>query len=96
MQIFLDTTDIDQIRKYRFLIDGVTTNPSLIAITKTKYFFEVLIHEISKIVQCPISVEIISLESNPMVEGAQAIARISSNIVINVPMTMEGLKATKN
>ncbi|MDO8871607.1 MAG: fructose-6-phosphate aldolase [Methanoregula sp.] len=95
MKIFLDTADIDQIRKYSFLIDGVTTNPSLIAKTKTEYSFEDLISEISKIVPGPISAEIISLESNQMVEEAQKIAGISQNIVIKVPMTMEGLKATK-
>ncbi len=96
MKIFLDTADIDQIRKYSFLINGVTTNPSLIAKTKTEYSFEELIMEISKIVPGPISAEIISLESNQMVEEAQKIACISPNIVIKVPMTMEGLKATKS
>ena len=95
MKIFLDTADIDQIRKYSFLIDGVTTNPSLIAKTKTEYSFEDLIREISTIVQGPISAEIISLESDQMIVEAQTIASISPNIVIKVPMTMEGLKATK-
>jgi transaldolase len=95
MKIFLDTADIDQIRKYSFIIDGVTTNPSLIAKTKTEYSFEELLMEISKIVQGPISVEIMSLESNQMVEEAKQISQISPNIVIKVPMTMEGLKATK-
>jgi transaldolase len=95
MKIFLDTAEIDQIRKFSFLIDGVTTNPSLIAKTKTEYSFEELIQEISKIVQGPISAEIISLESHQMVDEAQKIARISPNIVIKIPMTMEGLKATK-
>lgn len=95
MKIFLDTADLDQIRKYSFLIDGVTTNPSLIAKYKTKYSFEDLILEITKIVSGPISVEVISSESSQMVEEARKIAQISSNIVIKLPMTMEGLKATK-
>jgi len=95
MKIFLDTAEIDQIRKFSFIIDGVTTNPSLIAKTKTEYSFEDLIREITKIVQGPISVEIISLESSQMVEEAKRISRISPDIVIKVPMTMEGLKATK-
>jgi transaldolase len=95
MKIFLDTADIDQIRKYRLIIDGVTTNPSIIAKTKTEYSFEDLIKEITKIVQGPISVEIMSLESSLMVEEAKQISRISQDIVIKVPMTMEGLKATK-
>ena len=95
MKIFLDTADIDQIRKYSFIIDGVTTNPSLIAKIKPEYPFEELIMEISKIVQGPISVEIMSHESSQMVEEAKQISRISPDIVIKVPMTMEGLKATK-
>ncbi|WP_366513081.1 fructose-6-phosphate aldolase [Methanoregula sp.] len=95
MKLFLDTADIDQIRKYSFIIEGVTTNPSLIAKVNTEYSFEDLIQEISTIVQGPISAEIISLESGLMVEEAETIARISPNIVIKVPMTMEGLKATK-
>jgi transaldolase len=95
MKIFLDTADIDQIKKYSFIIDGVTTNPSLIAKTKIEYSVEELIIEISKIVQGPISVEIMSLESGEMVEEARQISQISPNIVIKVPMTMEGLKATK-
>lgn len=95
MKIFLDTADIDQIKKYSFIIDGVTTNPSLIAKIKPEYPFEELIMEISKIVQGPISVEIMSHNSSEMVEEAQQISRISPNVVIKVPMTMEGLKATK-
>jgi transaldolase len=95
MKIFLDTADIDQIRKYSFLIDGVTTNPTLIAKTKSDCSFEEIILEISKIVDGPISAEILSPESGAMVEEAKKIARISPNIVIKVPMTMEGLKATR-
>jgi len=95
MKIFLDTADIDQIRKYSFIIDGVTTNPSLIAKIKPECPFEELIMEISKIVQGPISVECMSHKSSEMVEEAKQISRISPNIVIKVPMTMEGLKATK-
>ena len=95
MKIFLDTADIDQIKKFSFIIDGVTPNPSLIAKIKPEYPFEELIMEISKIVQGPISVEIMSRKSSEMVEEAKQISRISPNIVIKVPMTMEGLKATK-
>lgn len=95
MKIFLDTADLEQIGKYSFIIDGVTTNPSLIAKIKPEHSFEELIMEISKTVKGPISVEIMSLESSQMVKEAQQISRISPNIVIKVPMTMEGLKATK-
>lgn len=95
MKIFLDTADIDLIKKYSYIIDGVTTNPSLIAKIKPEYPFEDLILEISKNVQGPISVEIMCHESSEMVEEAKQISKISPNIVIKVPMTMDGLKATK-
>jgi len=95
MQIFLDTAELDQIKKYSYLIDGVTTNPTLIAKSKTSFSFEDLISEITKNVRGPISVEILSLEADQMVAEAQKISRISPDIVIKVPMTLEGLKATK-
>ncbi|WP_292369171.1 fructose-6-phosphate aldolase [Methanoregula sp. UBA64] len=95
MKIFLDTAEIEMIRKFSFLVDGVTTNPSLIAKSKTGYSFEELIREISTLVNGPISAEVINLEADMMVEEARALAVISPNVVIKIPMTMEGLKATK-
>jgi len=95
MKIFLDTADIEQIKKYRFIIDGVTTNPTLVSKTKSDISFEDHIAEISKLVQGPISVETISTESDKIVDEARKLADIASNIVIKVPMTMEGLLATK-
>lgn len=95
MQLFLDTADLDQIKKYSYLVDGVTTNPTLIAKSKTGYTFEELISHITQSVKGPISVEILSLEVDQMVAEAQKISRISPDIVIKVPMTLEGLKATK-
>ena len=81
--------------KYSFIIDGVTLNSRLIAKKETEYSFEELIMEISKIVLDPISVEIMSHEFSDIVEETKHISRISPKIVIKVPMTMEGLKATK-
>lgn len=95
MKIFLDTADIDQIKKYSYIIDGVTTNPTLIAKSGRDHSFEDLIEKITRIVPGPISVEVLSVEFEGMVDEAKKIADISPNIVIKVPMTMEGLKATK-
>jgi transaldolase len=95
MKIFLDTADINHIKQFRFLVDGVTTNPTLIAKTNGEQTLEELIRKISHIVQGPISVEVVSHESDQMVEEAQQISRISPNLIIKIPMTMEGLKATK-
>jgi transaldolase len=95
MQIFLDTAEIDQIRRFSFLIDGVTTNPSLIAKIKTESSFEELIAEISRLVDGPISAEVISVDAEGMVKEAVELSRISPNIVVKIPLTMEGLRATR-
>jgi transaldolase len=95
MKIFLDTADTDQIQKYSYLIDGVTTNPTLIAKAGKDLPFEELIQKITRIVPGPISVEVVSFESEQMITEAKKISEISPNIVIKVPMTMNGLKATK-
>lgn len=75
------------------VIDGVTTNPSLIA-REGRDFIQV-IGEITEIVDGPISAEVISLEADKMVEEGENLAKIHSNIVIKLPMTIEGLKACK-
>nr|MBF0220843.1 fructose-6-phosphate aldolase [Desulfobulbaceae bacterium] len=95
MKFFIDTANTDEIREaVSFgMVDGVTTNPSLIA--KEGRQFEEVIKEISEIVDGPISAEVISLEAKGMVEEGRKLATISDNIVIKVPMTVEGLKATK-
>jgi len=95
MKIFLDTADIDQIIKYSYIIDGVTTNPTLIARTGGCMTFEELVDTITRTVPGPISVEVVSPEADQMVEEAKRFSRISPSIVIKVPMTPEGLKATK-
>lgn len=95
MKLFIDTANIDEIREINNwgVICGVTTNPSLIA--KEGRDFKEVIKEISSIVDGPISAEVISLESDGMVEEARELASINDNIVIKIPMTKEGLKAVK-
>ncbi|MBZ4645451.1 MAG: transaldolase [Petroclostridium sp.] len=95
MKLFIDTANVAEIRKANDLgvICGVTTNPSLIA-KEGKDFIEV-VKEITTIVDGPISAEVISLESEGMVREARELAKIHRNIVIKIPMTLEGLKAVK-
>ncbi len=93
MIIFIDAANIEDIQKYAFLVDGVTTNPSLIA--KEKRNFGELISAIVEIVNGPISVEVMSSKAEEIVIEAKELAKISPNIVIKIPMTFEGLKAMK-
>jgi transaldolase len=95
MKFFIDTADVNEIREAHALglVDGVTTNPSLIAKSGRK--FEEVIREITDIVDGPISAEVISLEHEGMIREALELAKIHQNIVIKLPMTPEGLKATK-
>ena len=95
MKIFIDTANVEHIKEMNDLgiIDGVTTNPSLIA--KEGRNFEQVVKEICQIVDGPISAEVISLNADGMVEEAKKLSKIHKNIVIKVPMTAEGLKATK-
>ena len=95
MKIFIDTADINEIREANKIgiIDGVTTNPTLIA--KTGRRFEEVVQDIVKEVNGPISVEVVSLEAPGMIEEAKRLAKIHENITIKIPMTTEGLKAVK-
>lgn len=95
MKFFIDTANIDEIKKAldMGMVDGVTTNPSLIA--RESKPFEEIITEIAKIVDGPISAEVIALDSDGMLREGRELAKISDNIVIKVPMTTDGLKATK-
>ncbi len=94
MKIFIDTANLDKIREVNSwgILDGVTTNPSLVAKENTD--FEALVKEICKIVDGPISAEVMSIKAADMVTEARKLAKIHPNIVIKVPMTEEGLKAT--
>ena len=95
MKIFIDTANVDEIRSANEMgvICGVTTNPSLI--TKEGRDFKQVIKEITTIVDGPISAEVISLKSDKMVEEAIELIKIHPNVVIKIPMTIEGLKAVK-
>jgi transaldolase len=95
MKFFIDTADVTEIREANALglVDGVTTNPSLIAKSGRK--LEEVISEITQIVDGPISAEVIALDAEGMVREAEPLAAMHPNIVIKVPMTPEGLKATK-
>lgn len=95
MKLFIDTANIEEIKQANDLgvICGVTTNPSLIA--KEGRDFKTVIKEITSIVDGPISAEVISSEAQGMVDEAVELAKIDKNIVIKIPMTAEGLKATK-
>jgi len=95
MQFFLDTANVKEIHEAASLglLDGVTTNPSLVA-KEGRSFKEMLI-EICKIVDGPISAEVVSLEANAMVKEGKELAKIHKNIVVKVPLIAEGLKATK-
>ena len=95
MRFFIDTANVDEIREANDLgvVCGVTTNPSLIA-KEGRDFIEV-VKEITSIVDGPISAEVISLEHEGMVKEAEKLCKIHKNIVIKIPMTAEGLKATK-
>ncbi len=93
MEFFIDTGDIEEIKEsYSWgLIDGVTTNPSLVA--KTGIDQKTLITNIAKIVDGPISAEVISTDSEGMLKEAYELAKIHDNVVIKLPMTIEGMKA---
>ena len=95
MKLFIDTANVEEIRKANDLgvICGVTTNPSLIA--KEGRDFQEVVKEITTIVDGPISAEVISMDSAVMVEEAKELIKIHPNIVIKIPMCEEGLKTTK-
>ena len=93
MKIFIDTANIEEIKKANALgvICGVTTNPSLIA--KEGRDFKEVIKEITSIVDGPISGEVISMQSEEMVVEAREIAKMHENMIVKIPMCEEGLKA---
>jgi len=95
MKFFIDTANIDEIKEaHRMgMVDGVTTNPSLIA--KEGRAFEEIIKEICEIVDGPISAEVISTDTDGMVQEARSLSKIHDNIVVKIPMIVDGLKATR-
>lgn len=95
MKFFIDTANIAEIKEAHSMgmVDGVTTNPSLIA--KEGRDFEEIIKEICEIVDGPISAEVIALDTDGMIAEARDLARIHKNIVVKIPMTVDGLKAVR-
>ena len=95
MKIFIDTANIKEIREAISLgvIDGVTTNPTLIA--KENRPMQDLLKEICSLISGPVSAEVISLEAEGMVKEARTLAKIAKNIVIKIPLIKDGLKAVK-
>lgn len=93
MHLYLDTANVAEIRELSWLVDGVTTNPSLVAREK-RPFAEVL-REICALVRGPVSAEVVALDTAGMVREARALARVAPNVVIKIPMTEAGLQAVQ-
>ncbi len=95
MKFFIDTANVEEIRTANSwgLLDGVTTNPSLVA-REGRGFYEIL-EEICDIVDGPVSAEAVSLDAEGLIKEARELSKLHKNIVVKVPMTLEGLKAVK-
>lgn len=95
MKFFLDTANVEGIKAIKSLglVDGVTTNPSIIS--KEGRDFETVIKDICQIVSGPVSAEVTGLTADEMIVEARKIAKWANNVVVKIPMTMEGLKAVK-
>ncbi len=95
MKIFIDTANLDEIREAAAIgvLDGVTTNPSLMA--KESLPFREILKEICKIVKGPVSAEVVATDAKGMLKEADELAAIADNITIKIPTTLEGLKAIK-
>ena len=91
MKFFIDTANVSEIREMAWLIDGVTTNPSLVA--REKRPFEGVIAEICDIVDGPVSAEATALDAEGMITQGKKLSKIHENVVIKIPMTEEGMKA---
>ncbi len=95
MQLFLDTTDVAKLRELveTGLVDGVTTNPSLIA--KSGRDMAEVIAEICSVVEGPVSAEVAATTASDMLAEGEFLSKIAENVVVKVPLTFEGLKATR-
>lgn len=95
MKLYLDTANIEEIKEIAGwgILDGVTTNPSLMS--KEKGDYKIILKEICDIVKGPVSGEVISLQTDGMVSEARELSKISEYLVIKIPCTVDGLKATK-
>ena len=93
MKLFIDTANVAEIREMAWLVDGVTTNPSLVA--KEGRPFREVIAEICGLVNGPVSAEVTGLKTEQMVDEARELAAIHENVVIKVPMTEAGMRAVQ-
>ena len=95
MKFFIDTANIEEIKKAKELgmLDGVTTNPTLVS--KEGRDFDELIKEICSIADGPVSAEVVSTDSEGMIDEARGLARLADNIVVKIPLIKEGLKAVR-
>jgi transaldolase len=95
MKFFIDTANVDEIKEALALgmVDGVTTNPSLIA--KEKKSFDAVVREILRLVKGPVSLEVVSQTAKEMFAEGKKLARLGKNVVIKIPLCTEGLKATR-
>ena len=96
MKFFIDTANIEEIKEAEAMgfLDGVTTNPSLVA--KEGKDFKELLNEILKVVDGPISAEVVALDYDGMMKEAKELAAIHKNIVVKIPLTKEGIKAVNS
>lgn len=96
MKFFIDSADLEEITEINSygLVDGVTTNPSLIA--KNGGDFKEIITQITKIVSGPVSAEVVAVDHKNMIKEGEELAKIADNICIKLPLTIEGLKACKH
>lgn len=97
MKFFLDSANLDEIKDVASsgMLDGITTNPSLVSKEGEQKSFDQLIKEICEIAQGPVSAEVINTESDKMVDEARRLAEIDSHVVVKMPLTQDGIKATK-
>ena len=95
MKFFVDTADVAEIKELAAtgLLDGVTTNPSLVA--KAKRDFREIVAEICAIVPGPVSAEVAAVDTEGMLKEGRALAKIASNVTVKVPLTFDGLKACR-
>lgn len=91
MKFFIDTANVSEIREMAWLIDGVTTNPSLVA--REKRPFEEIIAQICDIIDGPVSAEATAMDAEGMITQGKKLSKIHENVVIKIPMTEEGMKA---
>lgn len=97
MKFFIDTANLDEIKEAASIgiLDGVTTNPTLLAKEKGKGDFRTIVKKICEVVDGPVSAEVVALDADGMVKEAEELSKLHKNVVVKIPMCQEGLKAIK-